>query len=105
MIIKRPRYCLFPPSQPISVVGYPTAIVMIIPLPSYYCAQLLSGWHKLWQAGKRLARTDRICEDQEVSQAVLSRSEAFLSTQSSVLSPQTKKSANTAFLLQKCQKN
>ena len=84
MIIKRPRYCLFPPSQPISVVGYPTAIVMIIPLPSYYCAQLLSGWHKLWQAGKRLARTDRICEDQEVSQAVLSRSEAFLSPQSSV---------------------
>ena len=30
--------------------------------------------------------SDRICEDQEVSQAVLSRSEAVLSTQSSVLS-------------------
>ena len=49
---------------------------------------LYQGWHKLWQAGKRLARTDRICEDQEVSQAVLRRSEAFLSPQSSVLSPQ-----------------
>ena len=33
--------------------------------------------------GKRLARTDRICEDQEVSKAALRRSEAFLSPQSS----------------------
>ena len=43
------------------------------------------GWHKLWQAGRRPARTVRIFEDQEVSQGVLSRSEAVLILQSSVL--------------------
>ena len=45
------------------------------------------GWHKLLQAGRRLARTDRIFEYQEVSQGVLSRSEAVLIPQSSVLNP------------------
>ena len=48
-----------------------------------------AGWHKLWQAGKRLARTNRIFEDQEVSQGALSRSEADLIPWSSILSPQS----------------
>ena len=39
------------------------------------------------QAGTRLAKTDRIFEDQEVSQGVLSNSGAVLSPQSSVLHP------------------
>ena len=51
------------------------------------------GWHKLWQAGKWLARTNRIFEDQEVSQGVISRSDLILRSlvlgpQSLVLSPQ-----------------
>ena len=48
-----------------------------------------SGWHKLWQAGRRPAGTVRIFEDQEVSKGVLSRSEAVLVPQSSVLNPQS----------------
>ena len=46
-----------------------------------------TGWHKLWQAGRRPARTVRIFEDQEVSQGVLSRSDAVLIPQSSILNP------------------
>ena len=46
-----------------------------------------AGWHKLWQAGKRLARTNRIFEDQEISQGFLSRSEVVLISRSSVLNP------------------
>ena len=49
-----------------------------------------AGWHKLLQADKRLLRTNKIYEDQVVSQGVLIRSEdvLILSPQSSVLSPQ-----------------
>ena len=47
------------------------------------------GWHKLLQAGKRLARTNKIFEDHEVSQSVLSRSEAVLIPRSLVLNPQS----------------
>ena len=47
------------------------------------------GWHKLLQAGRRLARTDRIFEYQEVSQGVLSRSQAVLIPQSSILGPRS----------------
>ena len=48
-----------------------------------------SGWHKLWQAGRRPARTSRIFEDREVNQGILSRSEAVLNPQSSVVSRQS----------------
>ena len=44
-----------------------------------------TGWHKVLQAGRRLARTNRIFEDQ----GALSRSEAVVIPQSSVLSPQS----------------
>ena len=67
-----------------------------------YSRYSTAGWHKLWQAVKRLARTDRIWEDQEVSQAVLSRLRP--SSVLSCASVGTKQSENTAFLLQKCQK-
>ena len=52
-----------------------------------YVTQFNPGWHKLWQAGRQPVRTVRIFEDQEVSQGVLSRSEAVLIPQSLVLNP------------------
>ena len=47
------------------------------------------GWHKLLQAGRRLARTKIIFEDQEISQGVISRSEAVLIPRSSILGPRS----------------
>ena len=67
-----------------------------------YSRYSTAGWHKLWQAVKRLARTDRIWEAHEVSPAVLRRLRP--SSVLSCASVGTKQSENTAFLLQKCQK-
>ena len=65
-----------------------------------YSRYRTAGWHKLWQAVKRLARTDRIWEDQ----AVLSRLRPSSVLSCECASVGTKQSENTAFLLQKCQK-
>ena len=58
----------------------------------------MPGWHKLWQAGKRLARTTELVRTKS-----LARLSSVGLRPSSVLSPHPKKSENTAFLLQKCQ--
>ena len=69
------------------------------PSPHCQCFCLNPGWHKLLQADKRLVRTNRIYEDQEVSQGRVS-SEGL--SPSSVDVSTSRILMHCFFLLQKC---
>ena len=80
-------------------------IVKIVRKKCKNCQQL--GWHKLWEADKRLVRTNCTYEDQEVSQGVLSSSETLLTEathrrREAVLTPQVNSKCIFTDLSQNC---